>query len=148
MSEKGMRMTGYKEVRRTLGTIHYQYQSQRPDLYEHIGDLAQDQDQTYRQNKRSKRKHSKKTITIEAKRDKMEAILSPGDTETEDTEDTGDTGYKKTDAIRKPTEVISDKSVGEKGGDKKENRQVGVHSMKTIRVTNVSADKKKADLVL
>ena len=158
MSEKGIRMTGYKEVRRTLGTIHYPYQNLRPNLYVHMREHPHDleiltQDYHKGRNKRSKRRHSKKTITIDAKRDKMKAILSPADTEEakKDKEDKKD----KEETVQGPTEVTTtttEESVDkDKDKDKdKVDKQVGgkLSSMKTIRVTNVSAEKKRTELVL
>jgi hypothetical protein len=145
MSEKGIRMTGYKEVRRTLGTIHYPYQNLRPNLYVHMREHPHDLEiltQEYHKgrNKRSKRRHSKKTITIDAKRDKMKAILSPADT-----------GEDKEGTVQRPTEVTTTTTGESVDKDKdKIDKQVGggLSSMKTIRVTNVIAEKKKAGLVL
>jgi len=155
MSEQGIRMTEYKEVRRTMGTIHYQYQDQRLDLYEHIRVHPQDLealilDDGGRHKKKNKHKYRKKTIEIVDKQDKMKDIVSPVDTG-EDTKD-------KEETVQGPTEITTttiaeSESVDKEDKEDKEDKvdkPVGgkLSTMKTIRVTDVSADKKKAGLVL
>ena len=148
-------MTEYKEVRRTMGTIHYQYQDQRLDLYEHIRVHPQDLealilDDGGRHKKKNKHKYRKKTIEIVDKQDKMKDIVSPVDTG-EDTKD-------KEETVQGPTEITTttiaeSESVDKEDKEDKEDKvdkPVGgkLSTMKTIRVTDVSADKKKAGLVL
>jgi hypothetical protein len=133
MSEQGILMTGYKEVRRTLGTVHYPYQG-RPNLYDAIQthpSLVLEQGDG---GKKKKKGRAKKTITIERKRDKMEAILS-------DTDDNKKDGKVTEEPV---------KGKGEETNDNGEDIELvgSPTSMKTIRVTNVGAEKKKADLIL
>jgi len=131
MSEKGIRMTGYKEVRRTMGTIHYQYQDQRLDLYEHIRVHPQDLDVLIlddggRHKKKNKHKYQKKVIEIVDKQDKMKDLFLD----------------LATDDIKPKPDDIKPKPIEAKKAEPSS------PMTKTIRVSNIKADKKKGELVL
>ena len=141
MSDKGIRMTGYKEVRRTLGTIHYPYQSLRPNLYEAIRTHPQDlealilDDGGRHKKKKNKHKYQKKVIEIVDKQDKMKDLFL--DLATDDGKP--DVKYDVKPDVKpddKPKPIEAKKA------------EPSSPMTKTIRVSNITADKKKGELVL
>jgi len=131
MSEKGIRMTGYKEVRRTLGTVHYPFQDLRPNLYEAIRTHPQDLESLILddggRHKKKKYKSRKKVIEIVNKQDKMKDLFLAND-------DVKPDDVKPDDVKPKPIEA--------------KKAEPSSPMTKTIRVSNIKADKKKGELVL
>ena len=120
----GIRMTGYKRVRQELGTVSYPYRSERKNLYEPISrKIKKDLEFLSEQKEVTKSKTKKKRVEIVHKKDLMANILVPSE-ESETTEET--------------TEETKAQTGG--GGS--------LSDGKTIRVTNVKAEHKKAELVL
>jgi len=142
MSDQGILMTGYKEVRRTLGTVHYPYQG-RPNLYDAIRthpSLVLEQGDG---GKKKKKGRAKKIIEIVAKRDKMKDLLDltapeKDEGEIDDVKPTDDGGKEGTD---KPGADQNGKE------DMKEDPYLPM-TTKTIRVSNIKADKKKGELII
>ena len=124
----GIRMTGYKRVRQELGTVNYSYRSERTNLYEPISRkikkdlefLSEQKEVTGSKTKKKKR------VEIVHKKDLMVDLLVPSEKDTD----------KDTD--KEPEKPEETQQTG--GGS--------LSSRKTIRVTTVTPENKKSELVL
>ena len=158
----GVRMNGYKRVRRELGTVAYEIQ-RRPNAYEQFYEKEAEAVREFvKHTKPSSQKPKEdepKTVEIKEKKNKMEDIMALINDTGETTENTGASEeIKETKDTEIPTpkpetpEIATPTPKPEKDipTPKPETpKQVGGGShMKTIRVTNVQADTKKNSLIL
>ncbi len=152
--QEGVSLANYRNTRMTLGTVHYT-PYKYSDLYEPISRKIQKDLEFVREQKKlkqvSKSKSSeKKRIGITEKKNLMEDILVPSNLETrkqtpsvkeKDTPDT-DTPDTDTPDTDKSDKKISVKETLQSGGKDHSSTK------KTIRVSNVTPDKKKEALIL
>ena len=149
----GVRMNGYKRVRRELGTIAYEIQ-RRPNAYEQFYEKEAEAVREFvKHTKPSSQKPTEdepKTVEIKEKKNKREDIMALINDTGETTENTGERKETKDAEVTKKTKdagETKDAKVTKDTGDTPSGNQVGGR-MKTIRVTNVNADPKKNALIL
>ena len=157
--QEGVSLANYRNTRITLGTVHYT-PYKYSDLYEPISRKIQKDLEFVREQKKLKRaseskSSEKKRIGITEKKNLMEDILVPSNLETrkqtpsvkeKDTPDTDKPDTDKPDTDKpdtdKPDTKISVKETPQTGGKNHSSTK------KTIRVSNVTPDKKKEALIL
>ena len=140
--QEGVSLANYRNTRITLGTVHYT-PYKYSDLYEPISRKIQKDLEFVREQKKLKqasesKSSEKKRIGITEKKNLMEDILVPSNLETR----------KQTPSTEPPKK----KETPDKEQSVEETPQTGDknHSStkKTIRVSNVTPDKKKEALIL
>ena len=130
----GVRMNGYKRVRRELGTIAYDV-TRKPNVYEQFYEKEAEAVREFVKHTKPSPKEKNeqpKTVEIKEKKNKMEDIMAL---------------INDTEPVKE--EANDNKDISETTEPAKETpKQVGGSHMKTIRVTNVHADAKKNKLIL
>lgn len=160
--QEGVSLANYRNTRMTLGTVHYT-PYKYSDLYEPISRKIQKDLEFVREQKKLKRaseskSSEKKRIGITEKKNLMEDILVPSNLETRKQKpyEKKHTAYKETPDTNKPDtdKPDTDKPDTDKPdtdtSDKTPQTGGKNHSStkKTIRVSNVTPDKKKEALIL
>ena len=149
--QEGVSLANYRNTRLTLGTVHYT-PYRYSDLYEPISRKIQKDLEFVREQKKLKqasesKSSEKKRIGITEKKNLMEDILVPSNLETRKQKPSKKkhTAYKEKQDTAKPAEKpdteTSDK-MPQTGGKNHSSTK------KTIRVSNVTPDKKKEALIL
>ena len=149
----GVRMNGYKRVRRELGTVAYDV-IRKPNVYEQFYEKEAEAVREFvKHTKPSSQKPTEdepKTVEIKEKKNKMEDIMALINDTGETTENTRASEETKDAEVTKKTKdagETKDAQVTKDTGNTPSGNQVGGR-MKTIRVTNVNADPKKNALIL
>ena len=137
---RGVRMNGYKRVRRELGTIAYEIE-RKPNVYEKFYEKEAEAVREFikltQPSTRKPNEDQPKKVEIKEKKNKMDDIMMLIDSPEDTPIDSKEEDKSKAD---KPKEEDKPKA--------EQPKQVGGSHMKTIRVTNIQADAKKNALIL